>query len=338
MAYHYRAAGRAQGSMLAYAKRCLKPEVYERVHKANRRVTIGVYVYIIIFFSLMFIPLGFLGKISTEVYMGFTICALLSPIVYFPLYYMTFGKEWNQYVKWYTKTDRRVPFIYEDMISKETEPENMPKAPRTDSEMEIVQKAGIQNAGISDIRGGMYDIKIIYDNGYVMKASGELAQGAKFYTYVKSMTKWQPPHDTEELTMIDAEKMIIDVLDRQGPERVWIVFEGKFAMAEKSIASKRNFYIKFNSRIENVEDVWLVRNYDVDEEANTVKLTYYKGLLPGWNVEEKTVSSTAVSMDQIEEFKVVFSYELHSADGSNEKTFQKEVMLTKEAFLKMIGQ
>lgn len=119
MAYNYQAgaAGQAQGKMLSYAKLCLNKKTYERVVKANKRAMRGIAVYVAIFMALMFIPLFFLGKIPMLVFEVCFFIDFISIAFFIPLYFATFGKEWNAYVKWYTKTDRKKPFSYEDDIS-----------------------------------------------------------------------------------------------------------------------------------------------------------------------------------------------------------------------------
>lgn len=76
-----------------------------------------------------------------------------------------------------------------------------------------------------DIRGGLWDIKISFENEYLMKASGELRPGANFLVYKKSMKKWETPHDNE-LVNDKIRKYIIDEVVRSwAPGKVNITFE-----------------------------------------------------------------------------------------------------------------
>lgn len=85
--------------------------------------------------------------------------------------------------------------------------------------------SAIENAKLIDVRGGMWDVTITYDNGYIMKAAGELQPKAKFCVYKRSMKAWQPPHDMEEFTSEDLMKIIADVTAKNGPDCVQIIFE-----------------------------------------------------------------------------------------------------------------
>lgn len=84
---------------------------------------------------------------------------------------------------------------------------------------------GNLSANISDIRGGMFYVTITYDNGYVIKVSGELFPGATFIAYKSSIKKWEPPHDTEGLTPEMVAKLIDDVEKSNAPDKVNIKFE-----------------------------------------------------------------------------------------------------------------
>lgn len=81
------------------------------------------------------------------------------------------------------------------------------------------------DATIADIRGGMFDVKITYDNGYVIKVGGELFPGATFIAYKSSIKKWESPHDDESLTPDMVAKLIADVEKTYSPGKVKIKFE-----------------------------------------------------------------------------------------------------------------
>lgn len=212
---YYKAAGRAQGNMLNYAKSYLDKETYERAVKANKKAMTGIYIYVVLVFAAMLVPLIFLGKLPKEVIVTCVLCACFSPVVFLPLYYLTFGKEWNRYVKWYTKSGRTTRFSFDA--------DSGGKASMPDIQKILSRTEGIANAHITDIRGGRDYIKITYDNGYVMKAYGELEIGG-FVVYKSSINGWQPPHDTEEFSEKDREKIILDVIAGRGPDKVNITF------------------------------------------------------------------------------------------------------------------
>jgi hypothetical protein len=49
------------------------------------------------------------------------------------------------------------------------------------------------------ITGSMDYVKIDLENGYVLKAEGEMLLGRKFVVYKDTMKNWEPPHENEEL-------------------------------------------------------------------------------------------------------------------------------------------
>ena len=81
------------------------------------------------------------------------------------------------------------------------------------------------DASISDIRGGMYYVTITYDNGYVIKVSGELFPKATFIAYKKLIKNWETPHEHECLTPEMVDKLIADVEKCNAPGKVIIKFE-----------------------------------------------------------------------------------------------------------------
>lgn len=79
-------------------------------------------------------------------------------------------------------------------------------------------------ASVSEIRGGLDYMRVIYDNGYEAKIYGELRPGATFFAYKKSLTNWQPPHEGEQFTEAMREKLLADVNAKQTPSSVRVVF------------------------------------------------------------------------------------------------------------------
>lgn len=84
---------------------------------------------------------------------------------------------------------------------------------------------GNLDSQITDIRGGMFYVTITYDNGYVIKVSGELFPGATFIANKSSIKKWEAPHDSESLTPEMVAKLIADVEKNNSPDKVNIRFE-----------------------------------------------------------------------------------------------------------------
>ena len=60
------------------------------------------------------------------------------------------------------------------------------------------------------ITGSSSYIKFDLENGYVLKADGEMLIGKKFVVYKDSMKAWEPPHQDEKIT----EEQVIDIIDQ----------------------------------------------------------------------------------------------------------------------------
>jgi len=75
------------------------------------------------------------------------------------------------------------------------------------------------------ITGSNSYIKFDLENGYVLKADGEMLVGKKFVVYKDSMKVWEPPHQDEKLT----EKQVIDIIEQVkrniNENTVQIIFE-----------------------------------------------------------------------------------------------------------------
>ena len=75
------------------------------------------------------------------------------------------------------------------------------------------------------IRGGMFYIIFDMENGYVLRAAGELEPGAKFCVYKSSLRHWEPPHEKEPLTQEQIAAIIKEAESMNGEGRVGIRFE-----------------------------------------------------------------------------------------------------------------
>ncbi|WP_167630683.1 Imm74 family immunity protein [Listeria valentina] len=62
------------------------------------------------------------------------------------------------------------------------------------------------------ITGGSSYIKFDLENGYTLKAEGEMLVGGKFVVYKDTMKKWKPPHENEKLTDEEKEAIITEVI------------------------------------------------------------------------------------------------------------------------------
>ena len=49
------------------------------------------------------------------------------------------------------------------------------------------------------ITGSNNYVKFDLENGYVIKAEGEMLMGRKFVAYMNTMKTWEPPHENEKI-------------------------------------------------------------------------------------------------------------------------------------------
>lgn len=75
------------------------------------------------------------------------------------------------------------------------------------------------------IAGSMNYVKFDLENGYVVKAEGEMLVGKKFVAYRDTMKSWEPPHEHEELLEEQIESIIQEVQRNMNENTVQIVFE-----------------------------------------------------------------------------------------------------------------
>ena len=60
------------------------------------------------------------------------------------------------------------------------------------------------------ITGTRSTITIDLENGFLIKAQGELLINKKFVVYKDSMTQWEPPHENLPITQREIENMLLD--------------------------------------------------------------------------------------------------------------------------------
>ena len=75
------------------------------------------------------------------------------------------------------------------------------------------------------ITGTSSYVKFDLENGYVMKAQGEILVGRKFWVYKDTMKCWEPPHEKEEITAKQIEEIIAEVQKNTNENEVQLIFE-----------------------------------------------------------------------------------------------------------------
>ena len=75
------------------------------------------------------------------------------------------------------------------------------------------------------ITGGRDYIEFDMENGYVMKAKGEILIGEKFVVYKDTMTTWETPHEEEVVSEEQKSEIIQEVINNMNENTVQILFE-----------------------------------------------------------------------------------------------------------------
>lgn len=75
------------------------------------------------------------------------------------------------------------------------------------------------------ITGGTNYVKFDLENGYVMKAEGEMLIGRKFVVYRDTMKTWEAPHEKEEVLEEQIENIMKEVKRNMNENTVQILFE-----------------------------------------------------------------------------------------------------------------
>ncbi len=75
------------------------------------------------------------------------------------------------------------------------------------------------------ITGAMNYVKFDLENGYVIKAEGEMLVGRKFVVYKDSIKSWEEPHEKEELSDQQVAEIIEEVERNTNENTVQIIFE-----------------------------------------------------------------------------------------------------------------
>ncbi|MBF0818402.1 Imm74 family immunity protein [Streptococcus acidominimus] len=74
------------------------------------------------------------------------------------------------------------------------------------------------------ISGTRSSITFDLENGYILKAQGELLVNNRFAVYKDSMNSWEPPFDTILVTQQDVENIINEVKNMENEQTVHIEF------------------------------------------------------------------------------------------------------------------
>ena len=75
------------------------------------------------------------------------------------------------------------------------------------------------------ITGSRNYVKFDLEDGYVIKAEGEMLVGRKFVVYTSTMKNWETPHEDEKVGKEEIEKIIQEVQKSMNENTVQIIFE-----------------------------------------------------------------------------------------------------------------
>ncbi|MCH5268106.1 MAG: hypothetical protein J1E62_07155 [Lachnospiraceae bacterium] len=75
------------------------------------------------------------------------------------------------------------------------------------------------------IKGGLNYVIFDLENGYSIKAEGEMLTGRKFIAYKNTMRLWEEPHNKERVSDEQIESIINEVNEMTNENTVHIIFE-----------------------------------------------------------------------------------------------------------------
>lgn len=75
------------------------------------------------------------------------------------------------------------------------------------------------------ITGSSSHVKFDLENGYAVKADGEMLVGGKFVAFKDSMTNWEPPYEDRKLSEDEVQEVIRQVKQNTNENTVQISFE-----------------------------------------------------------------------------------------------------------------
>ena len=74
------------------------------------------------------------------------------------------------------------------------------------------------------ISGTSGNITFDYENGYVLKAEGELLTGGSFIVYRSSIQNWEPPYNHIPITQNEIDKLVEEVDSMMTEQTIQIEF------------------------------------------------------------------------------------------------------------------
>ena len=74
------------------------------------------------------------------------------------------------------------------------------------------------------ISGTIGNITFEYENGYLLKAEGELLTGGSFIVYRSSIQNWEPPYNHIPITQNEIDKLVEEVNFRMTEQTIQIEF------------------------------------------------------------------------------------------------------------------
>lgn len=77
------------------------------------------------------------------------------------------------------------------------------------------------------VTGSRSYVKFNLENGYVVKAEGEMLVGRRFVVFTDTMKFWEAPHEKEEVTPSQIEEIIKEVQRQTNENTVQLIFEQK---------------------------------------------------------------------------------------------------------------
>ncbi len=75
------------------------------------------------------------------------------------------------------------------------------------------------------ITGSKNYVKFDLENGYVLKAEGEILINKKFVVYKDTMRYWEAPHEKEEVSQKQIEDIILEVQKKTNENTVQLIFD-----------------------------------------------------------------------------------------------------------------
>lgn len=97
------------------------------------------------------------------------------------------------------------------------------------------------------------------------------------------------------------------------------------------------FYVEWDSGIENTPSEWYVQHSKGIILDNKMKLYFAQGHLPGWNVEEKTICSNIIDINEVEKYIVQYEYFVKKGRKLEEKEIDRQYVI-KEEFIEKFNQ